>query len=121
VVGILGRLSTGVSRVSIRHGHTTPRRKQPRHNLTGFKKGLGERIWVHHHIVRGMIIYTHEPELPVPCASPLLGHTRPPIKHWPLSKTELANTLSSFPTYSAIPTRASPRSPSQSRSRSQQS
>lgn len=65
VVGILGRLSsTGVSRVSIRHGHTMPRRKQPRHELTGFKKGLGERIWVHHHIAKGMIIYTHEPELP---------------------------------------------------------
>ncbi|KAH8782924.1 transcriptional regulation of mitochondrial recombination-domain-containing protein [Diaporthe sp. PMI_573] len=64
VVGILGRLSTGVSRVSIRHGHTTPKRKQPRHHLTGFKVGLGERIWVHHHIARGMIIYTHDPELP---------------------------------------------------------
>lgn len=64
VVGILGRLSTGVSRVSIRHGHTTPKRKQPRHELTGFKKGLGEQIWVHHHIAQGMIIYTHEPELP---------------------------------------------------------
>ncbi|POS79905.1 hypothetical protein DHEL01_v201715 [Diaporthe helianthi] len=65
VVGILGRMSsTGVSRVSIRHGHTMPRRKQPRHELTGFKKGLGERIWVHHHIAKGMIIYTHDPELP---------------------------------------------------------
>lgn len=65
VVGILGRLSsTGVSRVSIRHGHTMPRRKQLRYELTGFKKGLGEQIWVHHHIVKGMIIYTHEPELP---------------------------------------------------------
>lgn len=65
VAGILGRLSTGVSRQSIRHGHTAPRRKQPRHDLTGFKPGLGEQIWVHHHIARGMIIYTHEPELPV--------------------------------------------------------
>ncbi|KAJ0104367.1 hypothetical protein J7T55_011151 [Diaporthe amygdali] len=64
VVGILDRLSTGVSRVSIRHGHTTPRRKQPRPELTGFKPGLGERIWVHHHIAQGMIIYTHEPQLP---------------------------------------------------------
>ncbi|KAG8166109.1 hypothetical protein KVR01_004661 [Diaporthe batatas] len=63
VVGILGRLSTGVSRVSIRHGHTMPRRRQPRYELTGFKQGLGERIWVHHHIAKGMIIYTHEPEL----------------------------------------------------------
>lgn len=75
VVGILGRLSTGVSRVSIRHGHTVPRRKQPRHDLTGFKKGLGEQIWVHHHVARGMIIYTHDPELPVRCA--LLLSTRP--------------------------------------------
>lgn len=65
VVGILGRLSTGVSRQSIRHGHTTQRRKQPRHELTGFKRGLGEQIWVHHHIAQGMIIYTHKPELPV--------------------------------------------------------
>ncbi|KAL1866193.1 hypothetical protein Daus18300_006857 [Diaporthe australafricana] len=64
VVGILDRLSTGVSRVSIRHGHTTTKRKQPRPELTGFKQGLGEQIWVHHHIAQGMIIYTHEPELP---------------------------------------------------------
>lgn len=74
VVGIVGRLSAGVSRISIRHGHTMPRRRQPRHELTGFKKGLGERIWVHHHIAKGMIIYTHEPELPVRCA---LLHTHP--------------------------------------------
>lgn len=65
VVGILCRLSTGVSRQSVRHGHTTARRKQPRHDLTGFKRGLGEQIWVHHHIAQGMIIYTHKPELPV--------------------------------------------------------
>ncbi|KAI3394165.1 hypothetical protein diail_3175 [Diaporthe ilicicola] len=64
VVGILDRLSIGVSRVSIRHGHTVPKRKQPRPELTGFRRGLGEQIWVHHHIAQGMIIYTHEPELP---------------------------------------------------------
>lgn len=65
VVGILDRLSIGVSRISIRHGHTKPRTKTPQPQLTGFKGGLGEKIWVHNHIVTGMIIYSHDAQLKV--------------------------------------------------------
>ena len=70
VVGILDRLSIGVSRVSIRHGHTKSKARKPQPELTGFKAGLGERIWVHNHIATGMIIYTHDAQLKVGCSSP---------------------------------------------------
>ncbi|KUI58793.1 hypothetical protein VP1G_06068 [Cytospora mali] len=63
IVGILDRLSIGVSRISIRHGHTKPKVKKPQPELTGFKAGLGERIWVHNHIVTGMIVYSHQAKL----------------------------------------------------------
>lgn len=63
VVGILDRLSIGVCRISIRHGHTAPRIKNPHPELTGFKPGLGEKIWVHNHVVTGMIIYSHDGKL----------------------------------------------------------
>ncbi|KUI64832.1 hypothetical protein VM1G_00451 [Cytospora mali] len=63
IVGILDRLSIGVSRISIRHGHTMPKIKKPQPELTGFKAGLGERIWVHNHIVTGMIVYSHNAKL----------------------------------------------------------
>lgn len=65
VVGILDRLSIGVCRISIRHGHTAPRIKNPHPELTGFKAGLGEKIWVHNHVVTGMIIYSHDGKLKV--------------------------------------------------------
>lgn len=64
VVGILDRLSTGVSRTSIRH-YAAPKFKKKKHNLTGFKPGHGERIFVYNHIENGMIIYSHDPELKV--------------------------------------------------------
>ncbi|KAJ4391945.1 hypothetical protein N0V93_005565 [Gnomoniopsis smithogilvyi] len=62
VVGILDRLSTGVSRTSIRH-YAAPRLKKKKHYLTGFTPGHGERIFVYNHIEKGMIVYSHEPEL----------------------------------------------------------
>ncbi|KAJ4424280.1 hypothetical protein N0V82_000980 [Gnomoniopsis sp. IMI 355080] len=62
VVGILDRLSTGVSRTSIRH-YAAPRFKKKKHHLTGFTPGHGERIFVYNHIENGMIVYSHEPEL----------------------------------------------------------
>lgn len=70
VVGILDRLSIGVSRISIRHGHTKPKAKRPQPELTGFRVGLGEKIWVHNHIATGMIIYSHDAKLKVGCPVP---------------------------------------------------
>lgn len=64
VVGILDRLSTGISRTSIRH-YAAPRLKKKKHHLTGFTPGHGERIFVYNHTETGMIVYSHEPELKV--------------------------------------------------------
>lgn len=64
VVGILDRLSIGVSRVSIRHASTT-RYKKKNYDWTGFKPGHGENIYVYNHIENGMIVYSHEPSLKV--------------------------------------------------------
>lgn len=64
VVGILERLSIGVSRTSIRH-YAAPKYKKKKHHLTGFTPGHGERIFVYNHIETGMIVYSHEPELKV--------------------------------------------------------
>lgn len=71
VLGKLDRLSTGVSRTSIRH-YATPKLKKKKHHLTGFTPGHGERIFVYNHTENGMIVYAHEPELKVRL------HTCPP-------------------------------------------
>lgn len=63
-VRIVGRLSIGVSRQSIRHGHIY-RYKEKQPQLTGFEQGHGEQIWVFTHIVTNMIIYSHQKFLKV--------------------------------------------------------
>lgn len=65
VVGILDRLSIGVSRTSLRHYATTKKLRIKKHHLTGFKPGHGEQIFVYNHIETGMIVYSHNPELKV--------------------------------------------------------
>lgn len=70
VTGMLGRLSTGVSRTSIRWAHKHKQRKQPKHHLTGFEPGLGEHIFIYNHIQNGMVVYSHHNELKVRCPMP---------------------------------------------------
>lgn len=68
VVAILDRLSIGVARVSIRHGTTAAkptRYRKKNYAWTGFKHGHGEKIYVYNHVNYGMIVYSHDPELPV--------------------------------------------------------
>lgn len=60
---IVGRLSIGISRVSIRHGHATPRFRPARPELTGFEPGHGERIWVFNNIESNQVIYSHGPAM----------------------------------------------------------
>lgn len=62
---IVGRLSIGISRVSIRHGHATPRFRPARPELTGFEPGHGERIWIFNNIESNQVIYSHGPAMDV--------------------------------------------------------
>ncbi|OLN87822.1 hypothetical protein CCHL11_00530 [Colletotrichum chlorophyti] len=59
----LSQLSIGVSRTSIRHGSTLPRRRVPQPELTKFEPGHGEQIWVYSHLTSNQIIYSHSKQL----------------------------------------------------------
>ena len=62
---IVGRLSIGISRVSIRHGHTKPKFKRYQPELTGFEPGHGERIWVFNNLESNQVVYSHGPVMDV--------------------------------------------------------
>ncbi|KXH69332.1 hypothetical protein CSAL01_07743 [Colletotrichum salicis] len=57
------KLSFGVARTSIRHGHTRSRRRTPQHELTNFEPGHGEQIWVWSHLTSNQVIYSHTKQL----------------------------------------------------------
>lgn len=59
------KLSFGVARTSIRHGHTRSRRRTPQHELTNFEPGHGEQIWVWSHLTSNQVIYSHTKQLEV--------------------------------------------------------
>ncbi|KAL2752723.1 hypothetical protein ACRALDRAFT_1072583 [Sodiomyces alcalophilus JCM 7366] len=53
------QLSVGVSRTTVRHGHTLPRKRTPHPELTHFPPGWGEQIWVWNHVLLKQIVYSH--------------------------------------------------------------
>src|SRR5438876_1446618 len=63
----LGKLSTVISRITVRHSSTRRRWKEPRPDLTGFGPDWGEKIWIFHHILTKQIVYSHSPAMDVWC------------------------------------------------------
>ncbi|KAI1333789.1 hypothetical protein F5Y15DRAFT_325517 [Xylariaceae sp. FL0016] len=58
----LGWLSIGISNTSIRLNHT--RSKKPKQRIEpSFAPGHGELIYVHHHVLDGMTVYSHDQQM----------------------------------------------------------
>ncbi|KKA31050.1 hypothetical protein TD95_002957 [Thielaviopsis punctulata] len=55
----IGQLGLGVSRTSVRFGHTKPRWKLPRPDLAGHAPGHGEKIYIFTNIATDEIVYSH--------------------------------------------------------------
>lgn len=59
------QLSVSVSKTTVRHGSVLPRRRTPKPELSNFKPGHGEQIWVWHHVNTEQVVYSHTKNLDV--------------------------------------------------------